>query len=75
MLCTDLSFSFVLEYLLYKMNFPKMQIVNQQIRVKIDLSPLASIDEISDKGEEEFDDGLSYTSRASSKAVSDAEEE
>lgn len=57
------------------MNFPKMQIVNQQIRVKIDLSPLASIDEISDKGEEEFDDGLSYTSRASSKAVSDAEEE
>lgn len=56
------------------MNFPKVEIVNQQIRVKIDLSPLASINEIT-QGEDEFEDGLSYTSRASSKAVSDAEEE
>lgn len=68
-----LLLSFV-EYLVYKMNFPKVEIVNQQIRVKIDLSPLASINEIT-QGEDEFEDGLSYTSRASSKAVSDAEEE
>lgn len=61
------------------MHFPRAQIYHEEMTVKVDFSQLSGICGVREDDDREnssdVDDGLSYVSRASSRAVSEAEED